>query len=347
MAVTLKHIANKLSVNVSTVSRAINKRSRSLVNEKTCRRILDTAGEMGYEMNHPAQALVRGRTGCVGVLLPDLETPTFVRYANALNGLLREQNLRMIPLVYHQSGDDERQFLLSLRRKQVDAVICFYYHDNLEPLYQSLRQQGYYLIFRPLDMQINEIDYDCVGTDLERGYEVMVKHLIDRGYRKIGIVGGGIAKRLAEGLPAGRTGESFLKGFSDAGIEFDPARAIPCGDSSNDACRKLTEVLRCDRERFDALVVYSDKLIVGVWRALQLADLSVPQQVGVVTHVDSEYCRTLDVTVWEQPVEQISESMIQILDARLKGRKELTKIQYASWLIERESSRGPQKVSSR
>jgi LacI family transcriptional regulator len=350
MAVTLKQIADKLSVDISTVSRAMDERekSRLRVNEKTRSRVLSAAQKMGYEKNFAAQALVRRRTGCVGILLPDLDTPLFVRYANTFDRLLSEKSLRAIPMVYHNSSENERELLQSLRRGQVDAMICLYYHKNFEPLYQSLRKQGHNLIFRALDRPIDKIDYDCVGTDVAHGYEILVKHLYKNGYRKIGIVGGSVAKVLAAGDEAkpGSPARFFLDAHSKVGLEFDPSLAVPCENDSEDVCNKLSNILQCDRERFDALTLFSNNLVIGAWLALQKAEIRIGEQVGLVVQGDSKTCHLLNITAWEQPVEQISKSMIQIIDARLKGRKELTKIQYASWLIERESSRGPQKVNN-
>ena len=73
--VTIKHIAKELGISASTVSRALS--GSPLVNANTKRTILKTAERLGYQTNDLARALVKGSSGALGLIVPDITNPFF------------------------------------------------------------------------------------------------------------------------------------------------------------------------------------------------------------------------------------------------------------------------------
>ena len=71
--VTIKDIAEHLTLSVSTVSRALidDKNIRKETKEK----VLETARQLGYKPNPVATNLKYGRTNTVGVIVPEMITP--------------------------------------------------------------------------------------------------------------------------------------------------------------------------------------------------------------------------------------------------------------------------------
>ena len=69
VAVTIRDVARQAQVSVSTVSRALS--APGLVKEATRQRVLDVVRGLGYQPNRAARSLITGRTGNLGIVVPD------------------------------------------------------------------------------------------------------------------------------------------------------------------------------------------------------------------------------------------------------------------------------------
>ena len=73
MAVTIHEVAKGAEVSASTVSRAFT--MPEMVTAATRRKVLQVAEELGYQPNRAARGLVTGKTGNIGVVVPDVANP--------------------------------------------------------------------------------------------------------------------------------------------------------------------------------------------------------------------------------------------------------------------------------
>ncbi len=78
----LSRIATSLGVSVATVSNALSGKGR--VSEQLAERIREHAAEMGYVPSQAARALRTGRSGVIGLVLPDIANPLFPKLAQAI-----------------------------------------------------------------------------------------------------------------------------------------------------------------------------------------------------------------------------------------------------------------------
>ena len=76
-AVTLRDVAQKADVHISTVSRVLNPAQRKMVSDKVAKRIEKIAKEMGYRANPFGYGLRTNKSNTVGVVIPDLANPIF------------------------------------------------------------------------------------------------------------------------------------------------------------------------------------------------------------------------------------------------------------------------------
>ena len=74
---TIKDIAERCGVHPSTVSRALSPAMKHLVAEDIGKRIRAAANALGYRLNIAAAGLRTGRSGLIGVLVPDIADPGF------------------------------------------------------------------------------------------------------------------------------------------------------------------------------------------------------------------------------------------------------------------------------
>ena len=121
---TLRDVARVAGVHPGTVSRALNPQTRGLVNERTARRVLEAAQELGYRPNPIARGLRTNRSNTIGVLVPDLMNPLFAAVVRGIEDGLREGGYT--PLIANTDNDAERERVAyeAMSARQVDGFIA-------------------------------------------------------------------------------------------------------------------------------------------------------------------------------------------------------------------------------
>lgn len=354
MAVTLQDIADDLGLNISTVSRVLARPDSTFGSPATRQRIREAARRLGYRPNAQARALASGKSGCVGLLVPEFQDSAFALYLQTLTDRLAEHGLLGLPL--HCGRDDRDQFarLELLRSRQLDAAICLYHHPIHQRAYDALREEGFPLIFRftqPLpEPPPGAADTrEGVEVDISSGFASLITHLLNRGYQRPGVIGGSIATALAQPAPSFEHSTAapwLLQALAQRGVAWSPQQAIPCAASTEAAHAALLQWLdqTAPQDHCDALIVQSSRLLPGVWRALMERKIAVPTTMGLASVTDTDLSRfaPVPVTVWHQPIEAICQDLVALLMRRIDNPDAAPEIRrQASFLIERASTAGP------
>ena len=316
---TLKDVAERVGLNLSTVSRVLNRPACAKVSAATRERVLAAAADLGYRAHATAQALARGRVGSVGLLVPDYLDEVYMRYADRLARLFEEDGSLLVPMSTRYEAGFESRALSTLSAGRADLILALRYEAGDEEAYLRTRRMGVPLVFRVPDSEPQAIGFDAVYADVSSGYRALAEHFGETGRRRVGLVGGFAARDLAAGCPVSCSAAGFAAGCAAWGMPAGSAEAIPCEPSAEDACAAVLGRLEEDPRGFDALLVQSNRLVPGVYAALRRLGLRVPEDVGVATISDAEYCRMAEipVTVWEQPVATICEEMFRLARRRL------------------------------
>jgi LacI family transcriptional regulator len=278
---TLRDVARLAGVHPGTVSRALNPQTRGLVNERTARRVLVAAEELGYRPNPIARGLRTNRSHTIGVLVPDLMNPLFAAVVRGIEDGL--SGAGYTPLIANTDNDAERERVAyeAMSARQVDGFIAATAvrdHWLLEE--QASRGAKLVLVNRRVD---SDAIPAVIGDDHE-GVRLAVEHLAGLGHRRIAHLGGSQALY---------TGWSRHRGFRDAmrslklGLDED---LIVFSDTftEREGARCCGELL--DRRRdFTAIVAGNDLLALGCYDALEERGLRCPDDVSVVGYNDMPF----------------------------------------------------------
>jgi len=120
VTVTARDVARVAGVSVSTVSRALAKPDEVAPGTRT--RVLDTARGMGYRPNRAARGLTTGRTGNIGLIVPDLENPFFASVAKGVQSRARAAGYAVIIADSDEDPSQEAELVHDLC-KQVDGMV--------------------------------------------------------------------------------------------------------------------------------------------------------------------------------------------------------------------------------
>ncbi len=339
MVITLKDIAKETHLSVSTVSRILNNRhSKSRhASKDTHERVLKLAKDYGYVPHAGARAMVKGKSDNVGLFVPSLD---FGRYVTLTAKLIEKLSLRPIVLATHWSSRTEATLLEIVSGRIVDAIIDFHYQKENLSLYRKFQEQGCHLIFRTVEEPVEEVDFDCVGVDVEEGVEKIIEHLYEQGYRKIGFVGGVAANDISQNRFERGQARAYLEAHKKLGLTIEPLRAIPCEPNDLSARDAVIKALSERRDLFDALIVHATNKVLGVLKAIEKVGLTIPRDIGVATIGDTEFCDVMEITMWTQPVEKICKGLVSLLKKRVnQPDAPVYKMSYESSLIVRNSTK--------
>jgi LacI family transcriptional regulator len=181
VSVTARDVARVAGVSVSTVSRALAKPDE--VAPHTRAKVLETARGMGYQPNLAARGLVTGRTGTIGLIVPDLENPFFASVTKGVQSKARASGYAVIIADSDEDPSQEEELARSLS-KQVDGLVMCSPRAPQSVIAELALECPLVLINRKCG------DVPTVTIDNLEGVRQAMVHLHALGHRTIAWVGG-------------------------------------------------------------------------------------------------------------------------------------------------------------
>ncbi len=120
MTITIRDVARKAHVSVATVSRALS--SPDLVRPDTRSRVVAAAAELGYQPNRAARGLITGRTGNIGIVVPDLDNPFYTGILKAVQTRAAQADHAVFVADSDEDPAAEAKLVLAMA-KQVDGLL--------------------------------------------------------------------------------------------------------------------------------------------------------------------------------------------------------------------------------
>ncbi len=283
MAVTLRDVAARVGVSPRTVSNVVNDFRH--VSPATRVRVQAAIDELDYRPNLLARSLRQGRTAVIALLVPELDVPYFSELAHEM--VLHARTLGLTVLVDETTGARAREVeLLDVltRTGQVDGVILSAIGLSGRAL-AGLRPTVPVVLLgeRTGGSSVDQVGFDNVGAARQ-----LVAHLLERGRRRIAVIGAGTSSAYA-------TSNLRLQGCRDAlqaaGVPYLPELTMRTERwHRSDGYRIMAELLTGDRPP-EAVVAFNDVLALGALRLLHERGVAVPHDIAVTGFDDIEDSR--------------------------------------------------------
>jgi DNA-binding LacI/PurR family transcriptional regulator len=293
MPVSIEDVARRAGVSIATVSRAL--RGLPDVAAATRDRVLEAASELDYVASPFAARLASGRTATVGVVVPFVNRWFFAEVIDGVEAALRTSGF---DLLLYNLGDTEgraRFFDVMPIRKRVDGVL----------IASLVLDDAEFAALAALSIPVGLLGLDRPGflstrIDDVAGARTAVRHLLELGHRRIGLIGGDTDDPMRFTPPLRRR-DGYRDALRDAGIEPDPALEV-LGYFTIDGGGEAAERLLALPERPTALFAESDEMAYGAMRAIRRAGLRVPEDVAVIGFDDHVNAELMDLSTIRQPV---------------------------------------------
>ena len=309
--VTMADVARSAGVSTMTVSNVINGRPR--VGAATRERVLATISELGYQVNLAARHLRAGRTGVVGLAVPELERPYFAQLAGRLADRFEGHGLRIVTERTGASREGELDAVAFSRLRMYDGLILSVVDIDPAELTQIRTDAPVVMIGeRALPSRFDHVMMDNVD-----GARQATAHLLATGARRIAMLGGD--PDGAANMPALRA-EGYAAAHAEAGVPVDPELNVRGSFRLQDGYDAIRSLL--DRKiGFDAVFALTDVVAMGALRALADAGLRVPADVQVIGFDDIDEAPYLvpSLSSVNPGHEEMADQITALLTAQISG----------------------------
>lgn len=271
--VTLKDIARKAGVHVSTVSRALDPNSKTSLSDDVATRVRTAAKELGYRPNRIAAGLRTNRSMSIGVMIPDITNTMFPPIVRGIESVLEPLGYATIVVNTDNLPEREQRLTEVLREHGVDGIISVAALRN-DPGLSEIVKQGTPVI--TLNRKLDRSPIPYVINDEALGIHLILDHLFELGHRRIGHVAGPGDLSTGKGrLLAYREGCEKLGLTKSAELV---ATASSYDEAEGERCAiKLMQ----ETPAITALVCANDRLAIGAYSGLREIGFKVPDDVSV------------------------------------------------------------------
>jgi DNA-binding LacI/PurR family transcriptional regulator len=326
---TLRNVAERAGVSHAAVSRTFTEGGS--VSAEMRRKVEKAARELGYFPNALASSLTTGRTKLIGLIADNFDNPFFLRVFDLLTLALQEKGLR--PLLLNLRNETGAANAIRLLQQYSVEGVLLTASNRPVGFATSIRDAGMPVVhtFGPIR---SAPSVHVVGIDNVEGGRIAARTLVERGYKRIGFIGG---------TEATATTRDRMSGFlSEAARHADvtTTHSFASNYSFDAGYREMHRLL--SGERAEAYFCADDILSIGAVSAVQDAGLSVPGDVGIIGLNDMEMAgwRNIRLTTIRQPVQEIVTSSIELLTAILEDTDRYPETRtFACELIERDTLR--------
>lgn len=171
--ITIKDVAERSGVSVSTVSQYLNGRY-NYMGEDTRNRIKEAVVELGYRPNFMARNLKNRSTKTVGIIVSNILHHFAVSLTRKIEDYCDENNYNLIICNADDDPGKEEKYINSLIEKQVDGMIIMPTTAN-DALYKSLANQNFPVVF--VDRFMEHVDIPSFKLDNHHAVEIAFRHL--------------------------------------------------------------------------------------------------------------------------------------------------------------------------
>lgn len=181
----MSDVARHAGVSTMTVSRALT--DGASVARETRDRIMQAVDELGYVLDQSAGSLSSKRTGFVAALIPSINNSNFADTARGLTDALQGSNLHLLLGYTDYSIEKEEQLIESMLRRRPEAIVLTGGKHTSRG--RKLLEKAGIPVVETWDLPPKPVRH-VVGFSNADAAESLVRYLFDKGYRRIGFIGG-------------------------------------------------------------------------------------------------------------------------------------------------------------
>lgn len=296
MPITIRDVAHRAQVSVATVSRALS--APHQVNHVTRDRVLAVARELGYRPSPAARSLITGKTGNIGIVVPDLDNPFFTGVLKSVQARARQTGYAVLVGDSDEDPAAEEELVRTMA-KQVDGVLLC--SSGIKDA-QILALAGDTSLAL-LNRRIRGVP--AVLMDSAGGMRQVVEHLAALGHRRCAYLNG------PRGSWSNRERRRGLRAGAQA-TEVDVVELGPFPPRYEGGTQAADLAIAAE---VTAIIAYNDVMALGVLARLRDRGVDVPGQLSVAGFDDLIYAAICapPLTTVAMPLEAAGRAAVDML----------------------------------
>lgn len=275
---TIKEIAKRLNISVSTVSRALHDHHSIGLRTKT--RVKELAAELNYERNQTAIYFQQGKTFTIGILLPELSEAFF---ASAISGIEDTAYSNNYTVLLGQSHDDEareKQIIQSMKQHRVDGcIVSIGKNTSNYEHFEMLQQARIPVVF--FDRIPDLPNMHSVSCNLESGTVQAVDFLLKQGHRVIGMINGPETMMASKERAAG-----YSRALHKHRLKYDP-KLIVNADLTAAGTEEAMQYLLSLKRKVTAIVTFNDYVAMDAVQYALKQKLEINKDITFVSYANT------------------------------------------------------------
>lgn len=342
MGMTIKDIAKKCGVGVSTVSRALN--NHPDINPETKEMILKTVAESDFVPNNSARNLKRIDAKAIAILVKEIDNPFFATMMRVMEKEIRREKYNFFIQHMGENQDEVEAAMELVKEKRLRGII-FLGGDFRSKTDRISRIKVPFVVSTA---GLPETPKNCIGSfvtiDDREESRKMTAHLCRKGHKRIAILA---SDKKDENIGKLRL-EGYLEALKAYGIPADEKliRHLEGRDtaySMENGYRMMKKLLQ-ENTDFTAVFAISDLMVIGACKALLEAGRRIPEDVAVAGFDGLAYTEFFEpsITTMAQPLEEIAKESVGSLFEMINTKESRAGKYLPAELLERTSTQLPE-----
>jgi len=305
---TIKEIAKRLNVSVSTVSRALH--NHPSIGLRTKMQVQKLAGELNYEPNQAAISFKQGKTFTIGVILPNLGEEFFSTAINGVEDIASQNNYTVLIGQSHDDIEREKKIVDTMRRHRVDGLLVSLSKntDSFEH-FEQLERYSIPVVF--FDRVPDLAEAYSVSCNLKNSSVQLVDWLVSRGHKHIGFIKGPDTM-----LASIERLNGYLEGLKKNKLIAETSYIVQTDLNKEKTMEAMRQLLQL-KKRPTAVIAFNDYIALDAIKYCRSRGLKINKDIFFVSYVNLPMTSYLDepplASVEQFPYEQAEKATEMLL----------------------------------
>jgi len=323
---TIKDVAERAGVSVTTVSRVLN--NRGYISEATRKKVYKAMEELDYQPNEVARSLFRKRSNIIGLIIPTVAHPFFAELTAYVETYAYSRGYKVLVCNSQLDASKEQEYIWMLRRNQVDGIIMASHTLEVEE-YKKLS-----LPVVTFERFIsNRIPY--VTSDNYQGGKLAVELLLARGCKKIAHMCGSLHLDML----ANQRHRAFVDVAEQRNVPYFTVET-DINVFEMDKYEQLLADLMRQHPDIDGLFLNSDIMAIAAVKVCRKLGKRIPEDVKIVGYDDVAIASLVSpqITSIRQPLAEMSKLSVELIENMVEGKQVKVENCLPVELVERETT---------
>ncbi|WP_152287072.1 LacI family DNA-binding transcriptional regulator [Flavicella marina] len=313
--ITIKDIAAKFDVSISTVSKALNDSYE--ISDKTKEKIQKYAKKKKYKPNFNALSLKNRRTKTIGVVIPNMLNYFFAQVFQGVEKKANEKGYKIITCISNESFDKEVETMEMLSNGSIDGFLVSMSKEtgmkNCVNHFNEMIADGTPIVM--FDRVAKDVDCDKVVADDYEAAIKTVKHLKNTGCKNIAFI-----STISDLIVGKDRYKGYLKGMEIEGLPVNENLILNIQENDYKKYEEIISPL-FENGPIDSVIASSEQSAIAAMKIAQLKGYKIPENFSVIGFANGLLSRhsSPKLTTVSQHGEIMGETAAEMLIDRLEN----------------------------